>query len=487
MKVRAQGASVGWPCLESGGGHGGGGSAATGLIYLCSLISAEHAPELVVPSSTAASSTAAARGPLQQQQQEGKGAGQQAEQARRQPEPLQVALEQTLKLALESLQAERQARQAAEQQQQALELSLQEERQGRQAAEQEHKVALQHQLQLERQKWQAAEQALQQAAEAATARNVLSRQVVLHGAALRGDLQEVRLILATAPQTAAVTDVCGAKPFHLAATAGSAGVETLQLLLDAAPAALTATNSAGATALHYAAQTYGGEAAVRWLLQRAPQLASVRDRQGAFPLHAAASQLRVGNMRLLLAAAPLTALARDTHGRTPLHAAAASQFYFSDGDGAAIQLLFDAEPTTARALDRSGHTPLELLLCNPKSTAAARQLGIHSLSSTLALLRAARQPNTQDLPARLSAALPLTTLEWASLPQAILPTVLPIALAHSPAQARQLVLQLPSLDRRRLRTMALCLARVQRSTGLPLPQAILQSILVQACCLLSAS
>ncbi len=473
-------------------------------ISAASLIVAGHeaASKLTMPSGSAASHAAAACSPMQRQLQEGEGAGRPSERASQQP-----ALEQTLKLALESLQAERQERQTAEQQQRDLERSLQAERQGRQAAEQQQQAlerslqaerqarqaaeqqqcALEQSLHAERQGRQAAERALQQAVEAATARTGFCQQVPLHGAAQRGDVQEVRLILAIAPQTAAVTAACGTLPFHLAAGSGNTGVETMELLLDVAPAALTATNSAGMTALHHAAERYGGEWAVGWLLQRAPQLAEVQDNHGALPLHAAARWLFVSSMRQLLAAAPLTATTRDRQGRTPLHAAAASPFRaVDDASGAALQLLFEAAPTAARALDGTGCTPLELLLSNPERAGTAQQLRLHSPDRTLALLRAVRQPGNPDLPERLSAALPLTALEWASLPLASLPTALPIALAHSPAQARQLVLQLPSLERRRLRTFALCLTHTQRHTDMALPQAILQSILVQACCLLFA-
>ena len=83
---------------------------------------------------------------------------------------------------------------------------------------------------------------------------------------------------------------------------------------------------------------------------------------------------------------------------------------------------------------------------------------------------------------------PLTEEEWALLPAPCpgLGRALPAALAHSPAQARQVVQRLPAEDVARLRTAALALQRAQkRPPGLDcsvmLPSELVWRILALAC------
>ena len=54
---------------------------------------------------------------------------------------------------------------------------------------------------------------------------------------------------------------------------------------------------------------------------------------------------------------------------------------------------------------------------------------------------------------------------------------LPAALAHSASQASSLVRHLPATDAQRLRTFALCLARMQRRWDIQLPVAIIDLLL----------
>ncbi|KAL4439745.1 hypothetical protein ABPG75_002746 [Micractinium tetrahymenae] len=148
-----------------------------------------------------------------------------------------------------------------------------------------------------------------------------------------------------------------------------------------------------------------------------------------------------------------------------------------------MQTLFAAAPAAAAIRDSGGCTPLELLLTNRYGTNAAGELGVHDPQAMLQLLQACKRPAE---PIGLGAALPLSAFEAASLPAACLAAALPAALAHSPAQARLLVAHLPPHDAARLRTLALCLARVQRTAAAPLPLPLLQRILVQAAGLLYA-
>jgi hypothetical protein len=54
---------------------------------------------------------------------------------------------------------------------------------------------------------------------------------------------------------------------------------------------------------------------------------------------------------------------------------------------------------------------------------------------------------------------------------------LPAVLAHSPSLASSLVQHLPATVAQRLRTFALCLARVQRRWGIQIPIVILNYLL----------
>ena len=79
----------------------------------------------------------------------------------------------------------------------------------------------------------------------------------------------------------------------------------------------------------------------------------------------------------------------------------------------------------------------------------------------------------------ISAVPPLTSEQWALGPAACagLGRALPVALAKGVGQARQLVARLPAADAARLRTCALCLARLQRQLELQLAPAVVGKLL----------
>ena len=83
------------------------------------------------------------------------------------------------------------------------------------------------------------------------------------------------------------------------------------------------------------------------------------------------------------------------------------------------------------------------------------------------LCRAATDIAWELLPSFIASRLPLTEAQWELIPSPRhgLGRILPAALASSVAQARQLVRHLPPPDAQRLRTFALCLARLQRGSG----------------------
>ena len=337
----------------------------------------------------------------------------------------------------------------------------------------------------------------------------------LHDAVYLGSALTARHILVDAPQVAAVrANGSGDTFLHLAAEQGS--VKVMQVLVEAAPSTLAAVNDKQLSALHVAALS-GSEQALCWLLRAAPQLAAAQDAngrtamhfaaataesaamvqelaksssalarttdsQGQTPLHAAAYWAKKPAIKALLKLAPKTATAVDSSRQTPLHIAT-DQMSFGDRCRLeSLRMLFEAAPAAARMQDSSGRTPLELLLGNAYGGgAASRELGVRNPQATLQLLRASHQlADPSALAACLAACLPLSPFVAASLPAACLAAALPTALAHSPAQAHLLVAHLPPADAACLRTLAMCLARLQRTAAAPLPLPLLQRILAQA-------
>ena len=342
---------------------------------------------------------------------------------------------------------------------------------------------------------------------------------LLHTAAAAGEEEEVRQLLATAPHLAASPDADGALPLHGAANAGS--VEAVRLLLAAAPATAGAADTKGFTPVHRAAQA-GSEGVVRLLLEAAPATAAAVDARGFTPLHRAALAGSEGVVRLLLAAAPSTATALMEGDYTPLHLAS------HKGHEGVVRLLLEAAPATAVAVDTEGSTPLHeaayagsagaarLLLAAAPATAAARRgpYGITPLA--LALLRGdiglarcilngvtSAQPSLQQLAraavssakttvqtedvqaliAVLAARLPLSEADWALVPAGCrgLGQALPAVWKRSVVEAGQLVTRLSAHDRRRLRTLALSLARAWPA-GLERPAEISGRILAHFAC-----
>lgn len=138
----------------------------------------------------------------------------------------------------------------------------------------------------------------------------------LHKAAVDGDLEAARAILARDPYQVSRTADFKQTPLHRAAAAGHADV--VELLL-ANGAGLDDRDHGGRTPLHLAAEQ-GQVAAATALMARGAKVA-VMDESGDTPLHKAARQGRGPMVRLLLAerADPN---ARGDCGGTPLHEAA---------------------------------------------------------------------------------------------------------------------------------------------------------------------
>ena len=122
----------------------------------------------------------------------------------------------------------------------------------------------------------------------------------------------------------------------------------------------------------------------------------------------------------------------------------------------------------AERLD-DGRTPLRVALQQPHSPARVQAAALLATAGpTQAVLEDLCSTGTviarELLPDFVASRLPLTEAQWALIPSPRpgLSHILPAALASSVSQAGQVVRRLPPPDAQRLRTFALCLARLQR-------------------------
>eukprot|EP00887_Chlorella_sp_A99_P001694 scaffold8.g1694.t1 len=307
----------------------------------------------------------------------------------------------------------------------------------------------------------------------------------LHRAAARGDVDGMRLALASAPGVATAVDVAGRRALHVAAAHGHAAAVAL-LLAAGEPGSETTRCKSGFQPVHYA--SHGGHvAALEALLEAAPGTAAAPTRGGSTPLHLAAAAGRGEAAALLLARAPEAAASTNMPGCAPLHLAAKL------GHASIIELLLDAAPGIERAVDRAGSSALALATATGHLAAARAVLARSTVPAAeliADLLGAMHDPHASQrtretvstLLADLVARRALSPADWAVLPTPCpgLARTLPDVLARSPAEAVQLVAHLPDTACGRLRTLALSLARVQRRLGWELPEAVLRCILVAA-------
>jgi len=270
---------------------------------------------------------------------------------------------------------------------------------------------------------------------------------------------------------------------HAAAEAGDAESVSAAIAAGAPADALLNSQDHHRTALYKAC--CGGHAECAALLLKAgadPNAATDPDRPpnigGRRPLHAAACCGDAECLSALLqAGADPTAL--DSALRPPLFYAA----LFCQADG--VRQLLRAAPQAALMRDQWGETALQQCsyctfsgsLSPPQAIEVAHCLmaeaplppALESLAVLRRVLSCAREW-ALPLFAVLVARQPLTPSDWELLPLPCpgLGSALPAVLARSDFEARMLVAHLPPHERRRLRTLALCLARAQRSGQLPL-------------------
>ena len=192
------------------------------------------------------------------------------------------------------------------------------------------------------------------------------------------------------------------------------------------------------------------------------------------PLHWTAMHAPDGHAQCVveLLAAGADPVARDIFGEVPLHCAA------RHGRLDAARLLAEAAPHGAILVEANmGRTPLHRALENGHASVASYLVGGVRLSSPEidGVLRAIQHAGFQDseLQRQLLRALvsrhTLTAQQWERIPSPCLGigTALPAVLQRSEAEAALLLRRMTTSERQRLRTLALCLARAQRSGELP--------------------
>ena len=272
---------------------------------------------------------------------------------------------------------------------------------------------------------------------------------------------------------------------YLCFAAAKGDLPELRRLLAARPGLATATNCYGRTPLSSAAAN-GKVDALRLLLEAAPAAALIVDAVGYLPLHKAASSRSAEAVRLLLeAASPAAALTADAEGRLPLHIAA------QGGNADAVRLLLEAAPVGATT-QAPGGIPLEVALARAALFAILNPHAQYLEAARLLLpatppenaLSALEEAGQVALPlfADLAASKALSPAQWQRVPAPCpaLGAALPAVLARSQAEAALLVGRLPAEACQRLRAGALCQGQAQREHGIELPVALVGRVLALA-------
>ena len=131
---------------------------------------------------------------------------------------------------------------------------------------------------------------------------------------MRGDEQQVKILLDDTPELARARGATGETPLHHAAALGGAALIDL-LLADKADIDAQETNRFGGTPLHWAVRS-GRIDAARHLVGRGADPKSVNARTGQTLLHVAARQKAAEPMRAWLATLGIDAAIKDRFGKT---------------------------------------------------------------------------------------------------------------------------------------------------------------------------
>lgn len=306
----------------------------------------------------------------------------------------------------------------------------------------------------------------------------------------------MRLLLDAAPEAALERPGTGATPLFLACSHGhSAAVRRLLQIAPQAARTPAMIQDAEVIPLVMAA-ICGHLDVVHQLLEADPQPAWLPGRHGYLPLHQClAAQQRPASCsiaRLLLSAAPRTAITLTGTGLGPLHIAAMA------GNVPAVRLLLDAAPQTAHMRDmKLNMTPLEAgldmavrLAGQEAQEAPGDALSADGCLDAARVLLAVAPPNVSlpllaqhgdlvlPLFSEVAVHWPLTA-QWQQVPAPCpgLGGALPAVLARSEVEAALLVPRLPPADDARLRTFALALHRAQRRMHIFLPAELARHVL----------
>jgi ankyrin repeat protein len=216
-----------------------------------------------------------------------------------------------------------------------------------------------------------------------------SDSTVLHAACANIENLPTRvfkLLLSAHPEAVKHANRFGLLPIHRAATSycTEAALPTIQLLLDLYPKSLACKTRDGALPLHMSLSypKITSYKLVEMLVDARPASVGEADRYGRYPLHRAASKVHVdpGIVSLLLDRAPQIAFLKDNNGWLPLHWALSKDcpslevFYLLVGVYA--EGLYDPDP--------EGRTPYDKVM-------ARKQLQEEAKGEILAVMEMARE------------------------------------------------------------------------------------------------
>ncbi|KAL3903666.1 MAG: hypothetical protein SGPRY_011584 [Prymnesium sp.] len=177
----------------------------------------------------------------------------------------------------------------------------------------------------------------------------------LHGAAVEGRVEFIKLLLECAADVNAMDIVFGRSPLYLAVTSRARCVDAVKLLLEYGADTFT-TNETGEVPLHGAAK--GGETEMlQLLLEHKPDI-NARDDMGHTPLHFAAREGHIEAVKMLLESKAY-AHVENHAGATPLTLAS------SEVNAYLLDLILREEGTLVEAsllgrMEGFGHLPTEI-------------------------------------------------------------------------------------------------------------------------------
>lgn len=186
-------------------------------------------------------------------------------------------------------------------------------------------------------------------------------ELALHRACGYGSFEAVKLLLDSAPETAAVaSSKSGQLPLHNACHRQKHSGEMVKLLVDRFPEGVMAKDAEGRLPLHVAARPRNDISffVVRYLVEQHPDGLREGTKAGETPLHLTLSYgASLPVVELFLSTTPEAVRRCDSKGRLPLHCACVPN---GRNKVEAVKLLLQADPSTVGASDHEGLTPLHM-------------------------------------------------------------------------------------------------------------------------------